>query len=343
MKKTFIVFLFLFVGCNQNKIENAVYILLKDFGNPIELKGDVLPAETLWKPMKIFFSDSVILVIDISYGDHFVLIYDKELKQIAEQIPKGLGPNESIVCWNIQIIGNDIWVFDPDMRKMKIYPKDDFFTKSRIIPHNTVTFNEQVSTMVTISNQNFVGQSFTAIENGLSFWESTGIINKNIYASYPKLTNMGTLSNIEMHILFENNVYYSEKQKKVVALYRYTDLLEIYDDSLNLLSSIHGPDQFLPKLNPDARPNKETKAAYHYGFLTSNEIWVLYWGDFYSNTVSRTRMIYPRKMLVFDFFGKPLRTYNLEHPLHFFCIDEDNRTIYGLSELEDYCIVRYRY
>ena len=342
-KKHFLIILTLLVGCTQNEIEDAVHISLNDFGNPIEMKGEVLPAENLWKPMKVFFSDSVLIVIDISYGDHFVLIYDRELNQIAEQVPKGLGPNESIVCWNIQIIENDIWVFDSDKRQMMIYPKDDFLTKSHIIPHSTVTFSENLLEMVTISNQNFVGQSFTSAENGLSFWDPTGIINKNKYATYPKLSTGGSKNNIEMLSLFQNNIYYSEKQKKIVALYKYTDLLEIYDDSLNLLARIYGPDLFLPVLNPNATPNRETKAAYDYGFLTSDEIWVLYWGDFYSNTVKPPRVIYPHKMFVFDFSGKPLRAYNLEYPLHFFCIDEENRIIYGLSEIDGYCIVKYRY
>ena len=346
MKKIqLLIFLTLLLSCSQNKIEDAVQISLKDFGNPIVLKGEILPVETLWKPMKIFFSDSVFIVIDISYGDHFVLIYDRELNQIVEQVPKGIGPNESIVCWNIQIIENDIWVFDPDMRKMKVYAKDGFLTQSHLIPHTTVSFNEQVSTMVSISNQNFVGQSFAATENMLSFWDSNGIMNKTKGAAYPKLSTGGRKSNSEMFVLFENNVFYSEKQKKIVALYRYTDLIEIYDEDLNLLSRIHGPDQFLPALNPvNGLPVKETKSAYYgYCFLTSNEIWALYWGDLYPARVIPPRPVYPHKMFVFDFSGKPLRSYNLEYPLHYFCIDEENRTIYGLAELEDYSIVKYRY
>jgi hypothetical protein len=340
MKKSYLlIFLILSVGCAQNKIEDTMYVSFNDFGNPIELKGEILPTETLWKPISIFFSDSVFLVVDNSYGDYFVLIYDKELNQIAEQVPKGIGPNESLICWNLQIIESNIWAFDPQTNQMKAYLKDDFLTKSHIIPHNTVTFKEQHITMATLSNMNFIGYNITS-DNILDSYDPTGIKNKNIFASYPKLSEGGNKTNMEKNLLFNNRVFYCEKHKKIVVLYIYTDLIEIYDEGLNLISRIHGPDRFIPTLTYDGGPTRETRLAYQVGRHTSDEIWALYDGDLFPRD---SHPKYPNKMLVFDFFGKPLRFYNLEYPLHSFCIDEENRIIYGLAEIEDYCIVKYHY
>jgi len=340
MKKNhFPILLILFVGCVQNEIEDAEFFSYKDFGNPIELKGEILPAETLWKPVRIFFSDSVFLVVDNSYGDYFVLIYDRELNQIAEQVPKGIGPNESIICWNLQITAGDIWAFDPQTNKMKAYRKGDFLTKSHLVPHNTVTFKEQHIAMALLSNTNFVGYGGT-IDHVLNLYDTNGkkIINK--YASYPKLSAGKNKTNMEKILLFENRIFYSEKHKKIVVLYIYTDLIDIYDEDLNLLSRIHGPDRFFPALTSDGSPTRETRRAYNIGHLTSDEIWVLYDGEYYP---AQPPDIYPNKMFIFDFSGKPLRFYNLEYPLHSFCIDEENRVIYGLAELEDYSIVKYCY
>ena len=342
-KNIFFFLLILFTCCVRNEVENAKHIFLKDFDSLIELKGEILPTETLWKPVRIFFSDSVFLVVDNSYGDNFVLIYDRELNQIAEQVPKGIGPNESLVCWNIQIIAGNIWAFDPQTNQMKAYLKDDFLTKSHIIPQSIVTFKEQHLTMALLSNNNFVGNNITQKDHVLNLYEHDGVKNMSKYAHYPKLAADDNKTIIEKNRLFENRVIYSEKHKKIVVLYIYTDLLEIYDEELNLISRIHGPDQFIPALTSDGSPTKETRLAYNIGCITSDEIWALYNGDFYSNVVSPSSIKYPHKMLVFDFLGKPLRSYNLEYPLHSFCIDEENRIIYGLSELEEYSIVKYKY
>ena len=332
--------LMLLVSCEQGGIEDAVRISFKDFRNPIELKGEILPVETLWKPGNIFFSDSVLLVIDNSYGDHFVLIYDKELNQIAEQVPKGIGPNESVVCWNLQMIAGDIWAFDLQTNQMKAYLKDDFLTKSHIAPHNTVTLKQQHISVALLSNKNFVSNNANT-NHLLVLYDSVGIKINSRYASYPNFSTVDH-NNKQKDLLFENRVVYSEKQKRIVVLYRYTDLMDIYDEDLKLISRVHGPDQFLPVLTPDGSLTRETRRSYNIGRLTSDEIWALYEEGNYIPS-SPPWVLYPDKILVFDFSGKPLRSYHLDHRLLSFCVDEVNRIIYGLTELEEYTIVKFHY
>ena len=71
--------------------------------------------------------------------------------------------------------------------------------------------------------------------------------------------------------------------------------------------------------------------------LTSDEIWVLY----EEGVSPGPDMELSGRMFVFDYNGKPLRSYHLEYPVSSFCIDENTHTLYGLSESPEICIIKF--
>jgi hypothetical protein len=339
------VLLFVYLcSCTNTQIENtSVYFSNKDLGNPIELKGEVLPNDSLWKPSNIYVVDSMIVLIDSDYGDSFVQVYDKEcLNLIVENVPKGIGPNESINCRTLQIEEDYIWASDLQSRIMKAYLKDDFLTKSNVAPQKSTSFNEQFYRLVALSNNNFVGASLTDVDNLLCLYDHHGVKNRNVKVSYPKIIGEGR-TDTESLRLFENRIFYSEKNHKIIVIYIYSDLIDIYDESLNLLSRIYGPDHFLPVLkfsdNYAYLVKDKTKFTYTQARMTSNEIWALYNGISPSDDLSVT---YPNKIFVFDFAGKPLRSYILDYPVFDFDIDEVNKTIFCLSETQEINIIKYQ-
>ena len=341
MKKNQAIILLTFlVCCTQNKIHDRVYFTYKDFRTPIELKGEILHAEILWKPRAIYCIDSALVILDEKYGDYFVQVYNKEnFNLIAENIPKGIGPNESISCWSLQINSDYVWAFDVQTRKIKAYSRDDLLTKTDVIPYKTVEFDELHLTIASLSNKTFVATSITDTENLLSLYDFNGKKSNSINTSYPQLDiEHGA---IDKKRLFENRILYSEKNNKIIVLYVYTDIIDIYDENLNLLSRIQGPDHFMPELGLRGDfvhiVKGKTKFAYNQGFLTSTEIWTLYNGS----SPDETGIKYPDKIFVFDFNGKPLRSYNLNYPIHSFCIDEKNKILYGLSENIEGGIIKF--
>ncbi len=338
-----IIFLTLFVCCTQNKskLDDITYFTYKDFSNSIELKGEILPLEILWKPLNIYCLDSIFIMLDIQHGDYFVQIYNKNnFNLIAENIPKGIGPDENISCWGLQINSDYIWAFDIQTRKIKAFSKNDFLTMTNIAPKKTIAFDEQHITIASLSNNTFIATNMNDTENLLSLYDENGIKNNSIKISYPQL-EIDHEANISKKRLFENRILYSEKNKKIIVLYIYTDIIDIYDENLNLLSRIQGPDHFMPELG--LRGNfvhtikHKTKFTYNQGYLTSTEIWVLYNGS----SSDETGIKIPNRIFVFDFNGKPLRSYNLEYPINSFCIDEENKVLYGLSEIPDPCLVKF--
>ena len=338
-----IIFLSLLVSCtlNENKIEDAVYFTYNDFGNPIELKGEILPTEKLWKPTRIYFTDSVFVLVDNHYGDFFVQVRNKNnLDLISENIPKGIGPDERLSCWTLQINSDYIWALDMQAQKMTAYSKDDFLSYSNVKPYKTVTFNDWPVGTISLLNKTFIGSCLTDTINLLSLYDYNGIRDNTQKNKHP-LLNIETENIISKKRLFEHRIQYSEENNKVVVFYVYTDLIEIYDENLNLLSRIQGPDFFLPKL--DMRDNfihtikEKTKFAYTIGCLTSAEIWALYYGT----SPDDKGIKLPNRIFVFDYNGKPLRSYNLEYPIYMFSIDEKNSILYGLSEYPEPCIIKF--
>ncbi|MDR0423814.1 MAG: TolB-like 6-bladed beta-propeller domain-containing protein, partial [Rickettsiales bacterium] len=301
-----ILFFILLVCCTQNKtkFEDRVHFSYKDFGKPIELKGEILPLETLWKPMNIYCTDSVLVMIDIQHGDHFVQVYDKDnFNLLTKNVPKGIGPDENLSCWVLQINSDYIWAFDIQTRKIRAYSKDDILTKTDIKPYKTITFDERHMSIASLSNNTLVASSINDNQNLLNLYDYNGIRNNSIKVDFP-LLNIENKANIKKKRLFENRILYSEKNNKIIVLYIYTDIIDIYDENLNLLSRIQGPDNFIPDLGMrgdfiHTKQNK-TKFTYNQGYVTSTEFWVLYNGS----SPDETGIKLPEKLFVFNFNGK---------------------------------------
>lgn len=331
------------VSCTQNKgeVKDAVLFTYKDFAPSIKLKGEILPTENLWKPIRIYYTDSVLATVDMS-RDYFVQIYNKEnLNLIAENVPRGIGPNERLNCWTLQINSDYIWTFDIQTQKMTAYSKDSFLSNTNVLPDKTVTIDDAPVGMVSLSNKTFVASCLADDKSLLSLYDYNGKRNNALKPPYPQF-KIENVSNIREKRLFENRIQYNEENNKIVVFYVYTDIIEIYDENLNLLSRIQGPDHFTPELG--IRDNfihtikGQTKFAYSLGCLTSTEIWALYYG-----VSPEKEMELPTQIFVFDYNGKPLRSYNLEYPISTFCIDDNNNILYGLSEISETCIVKFKY
>jgi hypothetical protein len=72
------------------------------------------------------------------------------------------------------------------------------------------------------------------------------------------------------------------------------------------------------------------------GYLTSDEIWTVYYGISPEPGKELQNQIF-----VYDYTGKPLRCYYLDYPISVFCVDEDSHVIYGLSEQPEPCVIKY--
>lgn len=334
----------LVLSCSNREqhYKDAVLYDLNDFGNPIDLKGEILPLDSIWKPTRIWSKDSFLILAESS-DDYLVHIFHKEKgNKIACNIPYGIGPDERLNCWSLQLGKTNVWSFDMQKGLVTCYPTPDFFTKNDIRPTRSIGLKGGVTGVVCLPDGRIVTSALSDTKNLLSVHDSDGNMDTTVYTPYPELQNIILPENMEKRF-FENRIYYNEKSNKIVLFYVYTDLIDIYDSNLQLTARIHGPDQFIPELKvheidgkkqAGAIPNK-TKFAFLSGCLTDNEIWVLYYGI----SPEPGKELQDR-IFVYDYTGKPLRAFQLQYPISTFCVDNDG-SLYGLSEQPEPCVIKF--
>lgn len=131
--------------------------------------------------------------------------------------------------------------------------------------------------------------------------------------------------------------------------YKSTDLIEIYDYEGRLVKRLHGPDHFFPAvrelsngegLQKVSSVSGETRDAYFCPLYSGGKIYVLYSGRVYHEGQSADAYLLDT-LLSFNWDGTPDKAYKLPVPVFTFAIDETNRTLYGLSFVPEYHLVKY--
>lgn len=342
-----IIYILTICACNKNeKIENAMLFSRNNFKQFNNLKGEIFPIDTLWKPIRIWSQDSSLITVDM-YCDYFAQIYSKSNGQkTTENIPRGIGPGELLSCWSLQFYPDKVWAFDIQQAKIEAYNVSSFLKNKHCTPEKSIKFTDAAPTsIVALSNQSFLCSDLSHLNSLVTRINSNGLKDSSFIVPYPNLISNNISENLNKRF-WENRIYYNPKTDKVVIFYVYTDLIEIYNSNMQLEHRIQGPDNFIPVLGNRTVENKnfayiipeQTKFAYLFGVLTDSEIWTLYYGKHPKHGEEMQRTIF-----VFDYNGTPLRHYELDSPISFFCIDDKEKYIYGLSERPDPIVIRFKY
>ena len=335
-----ILALLLVVGCTSVRLEDDAMgkkASYSDFGGITELHGEVFDLDTVWRPTKLFLADSLLCLIDRTC-DRQVQIFSKNNRgKVGENIPYGIGPNESLSCWTLQIGNNNVHSFDLTAGEIRSYNKNSFLLKNDASYDRSVSIGGAAD-IVALKNGNYVAYCLSEDKTLLELYDSSGS-KLNVHTDFPKMSIGQSFSDYQMKRCFETRLYYNEKNDRIFVTYSYTDLFDIYDSNLKLLHRIHGPDQFIPEFKGDdidIAPTQNTKYSSVCSCLTDNYIWVLYFG---SNTLDS----FADKVLVFDYQGNPKKVYHLDIPILGIAADESEKTIYGIAEHPEFCVIKFNY
>lgn len=334
-----ILALLLVVGCTSVRQEdNAMTIVsYSDFGGITELQGEIFDLDTVWKPTKLFSVDSLLCLVDRTC-DRQVQIFSKKNKiKVGENIPYGIGPNESLSCWTLQIGNNCVHSFDLTANEIRCYNKNNFLLKKDASYDKSVSIGGAAD-IVALKDGNYVAYCLSEDNSLLELYDSTGT-KLNVHADFPNMRLGQSFSDYQTKRCFETRLYYNDKNNKIFVTYSYTDLFDIYDSNLKLLHRIHGPDQFIPEFkgdNIDIVPTENTKYSSVCSCLTDNYIWVLYFGSNGSSS-------FTDKVLVFDYQGNPKKVYHLDIPIIGIAVDESEKSIYGIAEHPEFCVIKFNY
>lgn len=351
MKKLYYILIIItLLSCYSCKkeggVKDAIQFTKNNFGQTISLNGEIIQIDTLWKPINIWCYDSLLITIDL-HTESFAQVYHKKRGcKVTENIPRGIGPGESLNCWSLQFTPDKVWSFDMQLAKIEAFNTDSFLTKRNIKPLYSIKLTDAAPVgVIVLPDSSFLCPDLSDKNSLVSKYDKNGIKDDNFKVDFPKLYNMDLPDNLNNRF-WENRIYYNDKNDKIVIFYVYTDIIEIYNSKMQLQKRIQGPDSFIPVLGNRIVEGKDfayvkpeqTKFAYLFGVLTDTEIWTLYYG------------ISPEKgkelqnnLFVFDYNGNPLRHYELDHPISYFTVDQKGKSIYGISELPDPVIIQYKF
>lgn len=322
-----------FVSCNQNnrisEFENATTINIEDFSNK-SLHGTILDLEPIWNPHKMYLSDSILFLINQS-GQTFAQTFNLNTNSLlTDNVPSGAGPNDFTSCVSLTIdkTNDIIEAFDPQILTIRKYRYSNFITQSNILPIESFMFEANGMSLVKTKDYKYVGTFAQKMNSLLSICDSQGHFI-DIDAPYPKVSGFEEEDFLKK-FTFLCSIRYNEFQNKLVLSYGTFDVIDVYDTQLNLLKRIHGPYFFYPG------KDKEKTETFFSTALTSKYIYALFSGHLYNERCKQFNTIF-----VFDYDLNPIVKYELDIPISNLVVDEDNKILYGLSDVPERCVVKF--
>ncbi len=155
------------------------------------------------------------------------------------------------------------------------------------------------------------------------------------FGAYPEHSGVSEHSYCQA---LDSHVAVDSANNRVAVFYWYTDLFEIYDvDSGERLARVHGPDGFYPRFREEFVNNAaiaypiygETRTAYFNCIDRGGMLWASYGGFYFASESPKHPIVY---LYAFDWNGKPLMKFKLDHKISGFDVDPARRTIYTSVE-----------
>lgn len=317
------------MACKQ-RVDNQVIVINDEaFGEKKDLIGNVLDLDSLWKPSRIIYADSCLVLIDRTCKN-FVQIYDvNTLHKQVENIPMGDAPGELLDLGRLQVLKDYIYAIDPELSICYKYNRSMFLKNSNTNPVETILLPYGSMTSVVMPDSVIWTSCFMDKKTLVSKYD----YNRNrmpFILSFP--TETTDTDSISMKLSFMNNMFYNEQAGKIVMTYTSSDIVDIYNSNMLLLARIQGPDCFFPEMVGNvngAMTNASKRIAYTTCYLTKDNIWLLSYNDDYN-------VIYK-----IGYNGELNGRYRVSYSVISFCVDDNESTIYAISDTPERSVVKY--
>lgn len=320
----------------------------------VSLKGEVLNIDSLNFPTRVVTSSErgFLFLVNIGQpGSNLINVHDLETGDFKKSfLARGNGPNELLSVGRVQII-EDKWVSVTGMLKKQLflYNIDDIIDENEPLPFKVTQLDTKTRNPVMIGaealidiRENFKGDSILA---KLNYLDPSGK-RLNSFGEFPE----AYMDQEPYHLNETFRFFMDIRDEKIFLVHAYTDLIEIFDLSGNLLVSKRGPDFFEPVTMPQkvgqgymVVPTIETKMAFTFVNAGPSEAFALYSGRLMTEAVEHIN-----QLIVFDHSAEFKRMYDLDIPIVHFDVDWGKRIIYGLShEINDgeseIAVVKYEF
>lgn len=331
------------IACNfleEQEKRNISNVTQESFASPIQLRGryNRLASSTLVSPSKVYLAaDTLLVIIDRHNIDGQILLFNcqNNLQFLAKTGFSGSGPGEYLGLWDVQSYGNTLWAFDAVESSITLLNIDSIINNRNYILSQRIRITQpKIHDFLLLDETTFIA-GYHGREPRFSVFN----LNKErLYSffKYPELPNIYNIDPENFNYNVKANIYrvnlaHGISRRQMVIGYVYTALLQVVDyEKRECVLTVQGPDNNFPPeyvLTNDGRADLSGNGQLGYLDLkaTDNFIYGLYSGR--SNILD----LRANQIVQYDWSGKPIRRYVLDHDIYSFAIDEKNKKIYGID------------
>lgn len=340
MKIHYLLFLFCLISCTT-QVENDPNLQIVSFTHEdlevVKLKGEKIELEGILYPRRIMVKEDKLILSDRSL-DRQMYIYDLyNYSLISKKGINGFGPGEISVIWKLVDIGEigKIWAYDTERNSYFRFDLNDenpladlehrdiqgFFMAADMTWASDSTF---WVTMVDGDTQYFELNLKGDTLNSWGNWKSYEM-KKDIPASVTSSMHQGAL---------QANI----KNRQGVRAGRLCPYVDVYNFDTQKGVSFRGPVEDYPEYGveysmgyPMPAMNHKTQKRYYFdSFAGDNYAFALYNGALIENTNDQ-----PGQIIVFNYEGSVVKSFQLDFPISNFIVDEKENKIYGITRDEN--------
>jgi hypothetical protein len=349
-----IVFILLFSCGNQEEdSQDSDYIIrtfnLEDVPAPDTLRGKKLNLTDLINPESILWTGKYLVVGEGKTLDYFLHVVDPKRETLIKAFGKdGFGPGEITTAYQLEKgkSVNEIWVYDHTQKLIALFDlesPDELYQKAFRQPQNMYLatdirwFSDEVL-ICRLADGDDKYVLYDTLGNQLT-----------TYGTWSQLIADPSLPPNVVKSVHQGRTSFNPAQKKYVLGGLFRDFIEILDLSSGKIISTRGPEHNIPAFvvdysagYPMAQFTDRSLSSYYMDILAGDEfIYALYFGKsadlFYENGELS------KEIFVFDYAGKLVKTYTLDHSLVSLAVDEKNKRFFGISSDKDPNVVIFDY
>lgn len=346
MKSIVISFMLIIImsSCSfeNNKLSKDISFSRKDLTEVKELKNpEEIVIDSLLFPASFrVIKDSILVVNNQPMCEYMLEFYSlNTFKPLAQMIKKGNGPSDMLSCYlDMHSSENTTFHLMDGMTKKyyevdldtllyykKLNPVYSFGYSSEINP-STIVLDHNTDTYIGCNMWYSPEEKFC---NGISM--PLSVFSKNVDNKKPMTDFKYFTAPVTGLLLFKN-----PQNGLIWAADKHRDRICIYNDSLQLLSTIDGPDHFEMSYETVQSnspvpfvtfTDKRDIRGYSDYFITDKYIYLVYEGNEYFEPMELS----PVEVFKFDFDGNIVCNYRFDRYVYSISVDKNNNYLYCAS------------
>ncbi|MEI6865151.1 BF3164 family lipoprotein [Flavicella sp.] len=280
---------------------------------------------------KIYIKDSALIIFNLD-GKRDFFFYNYFLKNDSLSkgyLPGGKGPGEAIGGMSSGLKNNILWLHDLSLNKIlvadiekKTSNNNKPLFKEYPIENNFYMMEYQDS--LNLFGVGYINSLFKVQKVDLF----TGKIKKQ-FGEFKYLPEDKPFSSYKT--AYEPFILSKPSDDKIVLIYRFSDIIEIFDSNTTKSIAIHGPEMFYADFNSMSiksmsimARNSKTRISFVNCAVTDNYIYALYSGKLFNTKNSNFGMY----VFVYDWNGNPIKKLILDREAFSIAVSKNDKDIY---------------